>query len=112
MESRYFASSYDSLTVILLFGALAIFVWLAARSRNIRSVQFQFSVFIVIWIVGQVIGILQDSGIIVLPLILDDIGLEVHVISLVFLSIMLWVRFYYSESSGKRMVEDLGTNLK
>ncbi|MGA9153707.1 MAG: hypothetical protein WBZ36_24255 [Candidatus Nitrosopolaris sp.] len=102
----------NDVTVIVLYGALGIFVWLAARSRNIRSFQFQYSVFIVIWIIGQVVGILQDSGIIVLPPIIDDIALEIHVVSLVFLSIMLWVRFYYSERSGKRMVEDLGTNLK
>ena len=79
---------------------------------NIRSFQFQFSVFIVIWIIGQVVGILQDSGIIVLPPVLDEVGLEIHVVSLVFLSIMMWVRFYYSERSGKRIVEDLDPNIR
>lgn len=102
----------NNVTAILLLGALSIFVWLAARSRNIRSFQFQISIFIVIWILGQVAGILQDSRFIVLPPILDDIGLEIHVVSLVFLSIMLWVRFYYSERSGKRMIEDLEANLR
>lgn len=101
----------NNVTVILLLGALSIFVWLAARSRDIRSFQFQISIFIVIWVLGQVIGILQDSGIIELSPLLDDIALEIHVVSLVFLSIMLWVRFYYSERSGKRMIEDLDANL-
>jgi D-alanyl-lipoteichoic acid acyltransferase DltB (MBOAT superfamily) len=97
----------SNVTLILLLGAFSIFVWLAARSKDIRSFQFQISIFIVIWILGQVVGILQDSGIIVLPPTLDEIGLEIHVVSLVFLSIMMWVRFYYSERSGKRIVEDL-----
>jgi hypothetical protein len=36
-----------------------------------------------------------------------DIGLEIHVASLVFLSIMIWLRFYYSQRSGKRTIEAL-----
>jgi hypothetical protein len=102
----------NNVTVILLFGALGIFVWLAARSRNIRSFQFQISIFIVIWIIGQVVGILQDSGIIVLPPVLDEVGLEIHVVSLVFLSFMIWLRFYYSERSGKRIIEDLDADMR
>ena len=101
----------SNVTLILLLGALSIFVWLAAPSKDISSFQFQISIFIVIWILGQVVGILQDSGIIVLPPRLDEIGLEIHVVSLVFLSIMMWVRFYYSERSGKRIVEDLDANM-
>ncbi|MFY9795467.1 MAG: hypothetical protein WCC17_25675 [Candidatus Nitrosopolaris sp.] len=96
----------SSVTVILLLAALSIFVWLAARSKDIRSFQFQMSIFIIIWVLGQVAGILQESGIVVLSSLQGDIGLEVHVFSLVFLSIMLWVRFYYSERSGKRIIED------
>ena len=101
----------SNVTLILLMGALSIFVWLTARSKDIRSFQFQISIFIVIWILGQVVGVLQDSGIIVLPPTLDEIGLEIHVVSLVFLSIMMWVRFYYSERSGKRIVDDLDANM-
>jgi len=99
-------------TVILLLAALSIFVWLAAQSRNIRSFQFQISIFIIIWVLGGIAGILQDSGIIILTPLLGDIGLEIHVVSLVFLSIMLWLRFYYSERRGRRMVEDLDATLR
>lgn len=95
----------SNVTVILLLGALSIFLWLT-RSKDIRSFQFQISIFIIIWLLGQVAGILQDAGIIVLSPLQGDIGLEIHVVSLAFFSIMLWVRFYYSESSGKRIIED------
>jgi chromate transport protein ChrA len=37
-------------TIILLLASLSIFVWLAARSKDIRSFQFQISIFIIIWI--------------------------------------------------------------
>jgi hypothetical protein len=92
----------DSVTIILLLAALGIFVRLAVRSRDIRDIrsfQFQISVFIIIWVLGGVAGVLQDSGIIVLSPIQGDIALEIHVFSLVFFSIMIWLRFYYSQRS-------------
>jgi hypothetical protein len=89
----------DSVTIILLLAALGIFVWLAVRSRDIRSFQFQISVFIIIWVLGGIAGVLQDYGIIVLSPIQGDIALEIHVFSLVFFSIMIWLRFYYSQRS-------------
>jgi hypothetical protein len=89
----------DSFTIILLLAALSIFVWLAARSKKIRSFQFQISIFIIIWVLGQVAGALQDKGIIVLSPLQGDIGLEIHVVSLAFFSIMIWLRFYYSHRS-------------
>jgi hypothetical protein len=92
---------------LLLLVALGIFVWLAVRSRNIRSFQFQISIFIIIWILGEITGILQDNGIIVLSALHGDVGLEIHVISMVFFSMMLWLRFYYSKRSGKKMIEDV-----
>jgi hypothetical protein len=96
----------SSITVILLLATLCAFVLLAARSKDIRSFQFQISIFIIIWVSGQVVDILQESGIIVLSPLQADIGLEMHVVALVFLSIMLWVRFYYSERSVRRIIED------
>jgi hypothetical protein len=96
----------SSITLILLLATLCAFVMLAARSKDIRSFQFQISIFIIIWVSGQVVDILQESGIIMLSPLQGDIGLEIHVVSLVFLSIMLWVRFYYSERSVRRIIED------
>ncbi|MFZ0510167.1 MAG: hypothetical protein WAM14_01060 [Candidatus Nitrosopolaris sp.] len=96
-------------TTILLLAALSIFVWLAARSKDIRSFQFQISVFIIIWVLGGVAYILQDSGIIVVSPLQADIGLEINVVSLVFFSIMLWLRFYYSQRNRKRIIEAFDT---
>ena len=90
----------NSITTLLLLVALGIFVWLAVRSRNIRSFQFQISIFIIIWILGEITGILQNNGITVLSGLQGDVGLEIHVISMVFFSMMLWFRYYYSKRSG------------
>ena len=101
----------NNITIFLLLVALGIFVWLAVPSKNIRTFQFQISIFIIIWILGEVAGILQDSGIIVLSPPQGDIGLEIHFVSMVFFSMMLWLRYYYSERSGKKMIEDLDATL-
>jgi hypothetical protein len=96
-------------TIILLLAALSIFVWLAARSKDIRSFQFQISIFIIVWILGGVAYILQDSGSIVVSPLQSDIGLEIHVVSVAFLSIMIWVRFFYSQRNRKRAIEAFDT---
>jgi len=92
-------------TIILLLATLSIFVWLAARSKNIRSFQFQISIFIIIWVLGGIVYILQDSGTIVVSPLQGDIGLEINVVAVAFLSIMIWLRFYYSQKSRKRSIE-------
>jgi hypothetical protein len=102
----------SNITVILLFVALGMFVWLVAKSKSIRSFQFQMSLFLVVWVLGEIAGSLQVSGIIVFTALQGDIGLEIHVVSMVFFSIMLWLRFYYSERSGKNMIEGLDTTLR
>jgi hypothetical protein len=95
-------------TMIFLLAALSIFVWLAVRSKDIRSFQFQISIFIIIWVLGGVVYILQDSEIIMSPL-QAHIGLELHVLSLIFLSVMIWVRFFYSQRNRKRAIEAFDT---
>jgi D-alanyl-lipoteichoic acid acyltransferase DltB (MBOAT superfamily) len=94
--------------MIFLLAALSIFVWLAVRSKDIRSFQFQISIFIIIWVLGGVVYILQDSEIIMSPL-QAHIGLELHVLSLIFLSVMIWVRFFYSQRNRKRAIEAFDT---
>lgn len=99
----------NNITIILLLIALGIFVWQATRSKSIRSFQFQISVFLVVWILGEIVGNLEDIGIILFPALQGNLGLEIHVISMVFFSLMLWLRFYSSERSGKKMIEDVDT---
>ena len=102
----------NNITIILLLIALGIFVWQAARSKSIRSFQFQISIFLVVWILGEIVGNLEDNGIIVFPALQGNIGLEIHVVSMVLFSLMLWLRFYYSEKSGKKMIEDVDATLR
>ena len=102
----------SNITIILLLVALGIFVWLVVRSKSVRSFQFQMSIFLIVWILGEITGYLQDSGIVIFPSLQGDIGLEMHTASMIFFSVLLWLRFFYSERSGKKIVEDLDANLR
>ncbi len=106
-NSNFVASG---LTITLLFIAFSIFIWLAVKSRGITTFQFQISAFIVIWILGEIIGVLQEYQTVILsPLFswLPDISLQIHASSMIFLSVMLWIRFYYSERRQKRLIDDI-----
>jgi bacteriorhodopsin len=86
--------------------AFGIFAWLTTRSRNIKSFQFQISIFILIWMTGEIIDLLGEEGVVEL-FSTSEIGVYVHVLAMAMFSAMLWIRFYLSERSGKRIADAL-----
>jgi glucan phosphoethanolaminetransferase (alkaline phosphatase superfamily) len=98
-----FLNSMSYLTLILSLIPLAIFIWLAVRSKNIRAFQFQISVFIAVYIIGEIIENTKIAAFSILP---QDIGSQIHVGSAIFFTIMVWLRFFYAEKSGKKMIEN------
>ena len=92
------------LTIILLFAALGIFGGLAIKSHSIRTFQFQISIFIIIWITGEIADIILniygiDHGI-------EDLGTQIHLAAMILFAILLWARFYYSRRAGKKIIGD------
>jgi hypothetical protein len=53
--SADFLHSMSDITFILSLAPLVIFVWLAVRSKSIRAFQFQISIFIAVYILGEII---------------------------------------------------------
>jgi hypothetical protein len=98
-----FLNSMSYVTLILSLIPLAIFIWLAVRSKNIRAFQFQISVFIAVYIIGEII---ENTKIVAFSILPPDIGSQIHVGSAIFFTIMIWFRFYYAEKSGKKMIEN------
>jgi bacteriorhodopsin len=86
--------------------ALGIFAWLTTRSRNIKSFQFQMSIFILIWMTGEIVDLLGEEGVVEL-FSTSEIGVYVHVLAMAMFSAMLWIRFYLSGKSGKRIADAL-----
>jgi D-alanyl-lipoteichoic acid acyltransferase DltB (MBOAT superfamily) len=97
-----FLHSMSDITFILSLIPLVIFVWLAIRSKSIKAFQFQISIFIAVYILGEII---ETSRIAIFSTLPPDIGSQIHVGSAIFFTIMVWFRFYYAEKSRKNMVE-------
>jgi hypothetical protein len=97
-----FLHSMSDITFILSLIPLVIFVWLAVRSKSIKTFQFQISIFIAVYILGEII---ENNRIAIFSVLPPDIGSQIHIGSAIFFTIMIWFRFYYAEKSGKNMVE-------
>ena len=109
-DDNSFLLFINDITLVLLLISFTIFLWIAIRSKkNIRSFQFQTSVFLVIWILGEIVNVLKDNGIgvIVFSSLPENVGLQIHLISMVFFSVMLWLRYYYSRKSGKEIINSI-----
>ena len=99
--------SMSDITFILSLVPLVIFVWLAIRSKSIKAFQFQISIFIAVYILGEII---ESNRIAIFSVLPPDIGPQIHVGSAIFFTIMIWFRFYYAEKSGKKMIENSSIN--
>lgn len=87
-------------TLVFLFLSLAIFGWLAVRYRNIRRFEFQILIFIIIYIVGEIIESYKASF---LVSALPYIGSQIHVVAAVFFAIVLWLRLNVAIKNGRKI---------
>jgi len=101
MISNQIDISFSSgLTLIILFLSLAIFGWLTVKYRNIKGFEFQITVFIIVYIIGE---LLEDYKILTLPYI----GSQIHVVSAVLLALILWLRLYLVGNSVGKTIDTL-----
>src|SRR6266487_6603635 len=100
ISTRIDSSFSGGLTLIILFMSLAIFGWLTVRNRNIRRYEFQITVFIIVYIIGE---LLEDYKIPSLST-LSYIGSQIHIVSALLLAIILWLRLYSMKKSGRKMI--------
>lgn len=96
-------SSTSELTLITLIMLLALFGWLAIRNRNIRSFEFQISMFIVVYFVGEIIEDYKLPFLSTFPYF----GSQIHISSAVLLAVILWLRLYSVRKSGRNMIEKI-----
>jgi hypothetical protein len=96
-----FLFSMSGLTLIILFMSLALFGWLAIRYRNIRSFEFQISIFITAYVVGEIIEDYKMPFLSAFPYI----GSQIHIASAVLLAVILWLRLYSARKGGRSMID-------
>jgi len=102
----------SNFTLYLLFVALGIFVWLAWHSHNPNSFRFQISIFILIWIGGEFVTTLYGSRLFDFHFELHDVGMQIHLVSMILFASIMLMRYYYSYRSGHKIVESLTSILK
>lgn len=100
--NSYFLHSMSDITFVLSLISLIIFVLLAIKSKSIKTFQSQISIFIVVYILGEII---ENNRIPLFSSLPSDIGSQIHIGSAFFFTIMIWFRFYYAEKRGKNMIE-------
>jgi hypothetical protein len=96
--------SIGNITSLLILIPLIIFIWLTIKSKNIKSFQFQLMVFILMYLVGQIIENNGDS--IFFSVLPKDFGSQIHVIAAAFFTIMILFRFYYANPRKKKMIDN------
>lgn len=101
INSGFLFSMGGGLTLIILFMTLAIFGWFAIRYRNIRNFEFQISLFIVVYIIGEVYEIPSLST------SFPYIGSQIHLTAAVFLAAILWLRLQSVRKSGRKMTDKI-----
>jgi hypothetical protein len=101
--------SIGNITSLLILIPLIIFIWLAIKSKNIKSFQFQLMVFILMYLVGQIIENNGDS--IFFSVLPKDFGSQIHVIAAAFFTIMILFRFYYANPRKKKMIDNPRDNI-
>lgn len=90
------------LTIIMLLATIAIFGFLTARYRNIRRFEFQLSIFILLYIIGEIFELYKFP---ILSTSLPYIGPQFHITAALFLAIMLWLRLYSGRRNEYKMID-------
>ncbi|MGB7697502.1 MAG: hypothetical protein WBL46_09820 [Nitrososphaeraceae archaeon] len=90
------------ITSILFLVSLAFFVLLSIKLKSIRTFQFQISLFVGLYVLGEIIEIKELAAFLSIP---ESLGSQIHVGATIFLTFIIWIRFIYSEKAIKNLVD-------
>ena len=96
----------SEINLIMLLVAIGIFAGLALQSRKIKSFQFQMSIIIMIWIAGEIVGVLARNEILNLSTF-EDVGHQIHLVSMIAIGAVFWLRFYHAKKLGKKFMDEI-----
>ena len=78
-------------TLAGVLAATVIFTTFAVKSKSIGSFKFQLSIFMLVWAAAEIPHIAETLGLIVVGSF-DEIGLEIHMISMAIFAIFVGSR--------------------
>jgi len=96
----------NEITMVMLFVAIGIFAGLALQSRKIKSFQLQMSIIIMIWVAGEIVGVLARNGILDLNTF-EGVGHQIHLLSMIAIGAVFWLRFYHAKKQGKKFIDEI-----
>ena len=96
----------SEISLVLLFVAIGIFGSLAIQSKSVKSFQFQVAMIIIIWILGEIVDVSDDVGLISLDEF-DSLPSLIHMSAMLLIGIVFWLRYYFAKMQGKKLVDDL-----
>lgn len=106
MIGELFTFVTSEITLIMLVVAIGIFAGLALQSRKIKGFQFQMSIIIMIWIAGEIIGVLAKNEILDLDTF-EEVGHQIHLVSMILIGAVFWLRFYHAKREGKKFIDEI-----
>ena len=89
-----------NLVPIVLIIALLLFLRLGIKAKSIRSVQAELSIFIVIWVVAELLRAMLLLGIIQTNPTIEVLGITIHTLSMIAFGIFVVFRFYRYSADG------------
>ncbi|MGQ0792127.1 MAG: hypothetical protein ACT4NJ_07915 [Nitrosopumilaceae archaeon] len=101
-----FSPFLSDITLILLMISVGIFGSLAVQARSLKSFQFHISLIVIVWIVGEIIGISNQIGLIEL-VEFESLPEIIHLLAMVLIGLVFWMRFYFAKRSGKKLIEEI-----
>lgn len=95
-------------TIVLLIVALGIFSSIAVTKRNYKSFQTSISIFIMVWIIGEIFKYLNTGE----NYLFYQMGMVIHLLAMIGFALMVWLRFYKARKTGKSISESLDSLLR
>ena len=94
----------DKVMMVSLFSAIIIFTWIAIKSRSARTFQFQISLFLLIWICGELFHVL-DPQILEKSDQMDGVSHLIHLAAMIIFAMIILLRFFYSKRTEKNIAD-------
>ncbi|HEY4673134.1 MAG TPA: hypothetical protein VIH03_03120 [Nitrososphaerales archaeon] len=83
-----------NLVPIGLVIALLLFLRLGIKAKSVRSAQAELSIFIVIWVIAELLRAMLLLGIIQTNPMFEFLGILIHTMSMIAFGIFMVFRFY------------------
>jgi hypothetical protein len=89
-------------TTAIFLISLGIFVLLAIKSKTVKSFQSQISIFISVYVAGELLELAPIQSITGLP---PELGSQIHLGATLVITTIMWSRLFYSNEIVKKLVD-------